>query len=240
MLGSSASPEKSRSKWMKVDEEGNYVQFQGFTIISNVSESNIKFWNDVFVTLSTKIVNLSKYYSLLPLDSYHMTTINLFTEIDAKRANQTLVDYVDSRMDWLKDLKNDTDGLYKIEPRSPLGLPFADSTIGYEVAWDADQDDEAMQVINLARKYNVVNKIPPWYHVTLAYQYKVPLDDREKKELDVVRKSTKLELDKIRQNLGKVTVLSFYQAKVCYFNDMTRFIPWEGLKSPFDELNNPY
>ena len=62
----------------KLDEQGNYTHFPGITVIASVNETDTLLRTIYEMLIKDK--EFTDYFSPLPFSSYHMTTINLFTE----------------------------------------------------------------------------------------------------------------------------------------------------------------
>lgn len=63
----------------KIDDQGNYLEFPGVTIIADVGQTNHNLWHEIYHFLKNTPV-LCDYFSPLPAQSYHVTTCNLYTK----------------------------------------------------------------------------------------------------------------------------------------------------------------
>ncbi|CAM4430230.1 MAG: hypothetical protein LEGION0398_MBIBDBAK_01338 [Legionellaceae bacterium] len=75
--------QKGSQKWRhyrfkKIDSNGIYTKFPGLTIIASIMEKDFLFFQKIYNCFTQDLIK--KYYSPLPFDSYHITTVNLYTE----------------------------------------------------------------------------------------------------------------------------------------------------------------
>lgn len=60
----------------KIDESGNFLKFQGVTVVASAnSKVNLILWQHLHDSLSS-IPIVTNHFSLLPIESYHMTTMS--------------------------------------------------------------------------------------------------------------------------------------------------------------------
>ena len=83
------------------------------------------------------------------------------------------------------------------------------------------------KIISLAKELSLVNKVPNRFHLTLGYLYR-DISDKNKK---VVKKEFKLLINHILN--PSLDSIEFLEPKLCYFQDMVYFIPWDGKINPF-------
>lgn len=206
----------------KIDREGNYIPFPGITVVASASASspNIALWDDVYKGLHNNST-VREYFSLLPVDSYHMTTINLYTEAET---NGDWNEFVDSRLDWLQRL----DLTMRENDFSPVVVPH-DVVFSGVIMLLLKLNDKQNQAIHaLAGDFNVTASIPPVYHISIGYRKKqVPNDIHEQLSRDF-RHIFNSAFEKHR--CGQIELAP---ARLCYFQDMTKFVPWDGTENPF-------
>src|SRR2546423_860244 len=70
----SAEPNRS-----KINAEGIYLPFPGFTMVADIADKDKPFFQALHDRLA-QIPFLTEHYGLLPVSSYHMTTVNLYTK----------------------------------------------------------------------------------------------------------------------------------------------------------------
>jgi hypothetical protein len=147
-----------------------------------------------------------------------MTSINLFTEnyIGEEKWKEFIID----KNDFLKNLYTS----------------FIDSSIYPDITFNKLKVTDIISIIinipyeenlkiqNIAKKFNISNKIPPKFHITLAYQYKYCDNEIKKK----IKKQLEKDLKKHLENLP-----SLDKSSLTYFNDMTNFNYWDGEGFPF-------
>lgn len=90
---------------MKVDENGNYIEFRGLTMVSNIAEADRKVWSDLYEFLVKSEVTNKCSYSPLPCDSYHMTTTMLEDEPNT-RLICTWEEHINNRLPFLQELSS--------------------------------------------------------------------------------------------------------------------------------------
>jgi len=202
---------------IKIDSNGRYCRFPGITIVSAIRSEDLEIWTQLYNQLE-KCENLKEYYSLLPVESYHMTTSGLYNQ---KR---------DGGSNW-EGLLNE-----KLPQLRQLNKTLSEKAFSPEIIIDSlslrkigitlylKLKEEHRQIIQeVAEKFGLADKVPKSFHISLAYTYKVPAEDKLKE----MKKQLKSSVDCI----GKTFKLD--SPKLCYYNDMTAFIPWDTEKSPF-------
>ena len=84
----------------KVDENGHYLRFRGVTIVAPIGDRN----KDFFKILPSRLAKdsiITKYISLLPVDSYHMTTTNLHSH---QRSDEDWNEFIERKKRKLQKL----------------------------------------------------------------------------------------------------------------------------------------
>jgi hypothetical protein len=83
------------------------------------------------------------------------------------------------------------------------------------------------KIHHLAKEFHVGQRVPGEFHITLGYSYKnVP---------EEIRLRIQAEVQSLTRNIlsSAPMPLVFEEPKLCYFQDMTTFIPWTGEYNPF-------
>jgi len=208
---------------LKVNSQGKYITFPGVTIVSDVAVVDRPFFKALYDNLS-RISDIRKYYALLPIESYHMTTNNIMTKSDPNWP-----DVINKKLAWFKKLHV---SLQKeaIKPGVTFEKIKTHKTIGIILKLSEEQ---TRQIKSFGKKFNIEKKIPPAFHITLAYLYKdIPEVERIKLEEEVAKRLNQL-LTKY-QYTKKVWQLE--PASLRYFNTMSQFIPWNAEANPFGTI----
>lgn len=207
----------------KVSNEGVYLPFPGLTVIAAVRSNGYEFWKKIN-NMITECKNLSEYYAPLPNSSYHMTITHLYTQqyIGRKKWEQFIVSHTE-------DFKLLKDSLEQraFNPEVIIESVDVDRTI--KLVLDLPVEQKKI-ILEIARKHNLLKKIPHPFHITLAYRYK-EIDEQLRLDFESVLKS----------NLSKLVkeykaIYSLNQPKLCYFHDMNGFTPWNISEYPFKRI----
>jgi hypothetical protein len=192
----------------KIDNEGNYLPFSGYTMVSHIMHPPPKPFTDLVNYLSSS--ELQKYYSFLPTASYHVTINPLENVQDEHKSllhdqQRKLIEQNSSTMCTAEKL-------------------IRSKTIQIEVQFKNDDNNRNFEnVIQNVRSIelqqaNILKKDTMPWHLTLAYQYKNIEDDE-----------TKTRLDQIIENIPQSSSLPFDipldHIRICHFDDMTQFTP---------------
>ncbi|KAB8033802.1 DUF1868 domain-containing protein [Fluviispira multicolorata] len=209
----------------KIDSSGNYCSFPGVTVISNIKDENREMWQKVYKKLSD-IPLITEYFALLPVESYHMTTINLYTKkYEGGKKGRKWKTFVTSRFSFFKNLKATLES-NAFEPRvnsATLLTPKVSSIISLLVPLD---DSQKEKIYDVATQYGIVKKIPNPFHVTLAYSYKKVPDEIR---IEINKKVNDI-LKSILASYEKQPIV-FKQPKLSYFLNMTAYLEWnENIK----------
>jgi hypothetical protein len=218
----------NNQKFKKIDNGGNYCHFPGVTVVANIAKNEYySMWDDIYSELKGNNL-IIKYYSLLPVDSYHMTTIGLYTR---REVPENWNDFFDKNLPFFESLSVDIEDRYHFQPKiSSFDTGKASSVIYVNLSLDSEQ---AATNFDLAKKHNLVGHLFP-YHLTFGYQYK-GFEDMS------LQKAVQEELDRIVNNvkekyqISKENLLTLESPHLCYFHDMTKFIQWNGTFNPFQE-----
>ena len=203
---------------LKLDSEGRYLKFPGITIVAAIRQSDFEEWDKLYKELN-KCELTKKYYSPLPTASYHMTTNNIYTERVNGGSNwNELVNKNLPRFQKLVKTLKEKEMFPEIHIK---GIGIGQTIIHLDLKIPKDQED---LIRSIAKEFEISERIPTFFHLTLGYRYR---------EIDLTT------MGKIREELesnitfvGKNFILD--SPKLCYFQDMTEFIPWDAEKNPFD------
>lgn len=204
----------------KLNREGVYLPFPGLTVIATVKTDDNEFWRKIN-NIITDFPSLSEYYAPLSNSSYHMTTMNLFTEQEIGRAEWER--FVVSHTEYFKLLKDDIEQ----SAFNPM-VTIESLEFGRTIRLLVDLPGEQKEIItDIARKYNLLKKIPHPFHVTLAYRYK-HFDNAISPNIEYELKNY---LSQLLHDYK--SVLSLNHPKLCFFHDMNGFTPWDIREYPF-------
>ena len=204
----------------KINKKGEYTPFPGITIISKISEKDSTFWEDVYNALQSDTL-ITRYYAILPSSSYHMTTTNL---------------YVQGRMkpeQWKRFIQEHQSRFVELYQRVNKESFLPEVTLVQCKQKGALQlivsipDEQKKKIEGVAEEFRVFNKIPPAFHITMAYQYAeidAAVSEQVQKRIDDIFKSF----------FNKRSNFTLKAPRLCYFNDMTAFSDWDGEGFPFD------
>ncbi len=207
----------SFSNSAKIDSNGKYINFPGITVIAHPQEEDFNLLKSLYIKL-IESPTITNSYAPLPLNSYHMTTVNLFTKVSDSSGSWE--SFIDEHLPWLEVLYHYTSEHPILAEGKVVGLKMG-GTIGLVIELKAE---DKSNIVDFAKKFEISNKIPPQFHVTLGYAYK------EISEVERARiKKTLRELAK--DLIGKP--IRFENHRLTYFNDMTAFFPWDAKTNPF-------
>lgn len=207
---------------LKITAKGSYSHFPGVTVIAKVQNKDLDFCKKIYACLVESEL-ITQYYSPLPFESYHMTTNNLFT---AKK---------DGGDDWEAFINQNLTIFQRLHyylkanafnPQITITTTIVEGVIQLIGELPKDQ----IVIINaFASEFDLRDRIPSVFHITLAYQYKnIPIE-----ALNAIKKQL---TEKLKHILTSQP-LQLNPPQLCYFNDMTAFITWDGSSSPFIKDN---
>lgn len=202
---------------VKIDATGKYCNFPGVTIVAPTKREDWDFWKQVHNQLQSYKL-LQEYYSLLPFESYHMTTNNIYTK--KSDGGSSWDEFVNKNLPKLQKLHN-TYNENIFEPEITVETLFLEKK-GMKLIVKLKEEHHSI-IKEISGKFDLLHKIPRIFHITLAYPYKTP-DETILKEL-------RMELKSSLSCFGKKLVLD--SPKLCYFHDMKKFIPWNAEINPF-------
>jgi hypothetical protein len=203
----------------KVDGHGAYTRFPGVTVVASSynSEENVRFWNELYEELRANPL-VTNHFALLPPESYHMTTINLLTQ---QMLPQNEWDgMIDTKLRWMQQLHHAL-AANGFSPKVELERVQVSGVIIVYLRLDEEQKEA---VRKLAKEFNIEQCVSDPYHVTIGYKYAATTDQQ---------------IAELYTALGDIFTrrmkhrMFFDVPKLCYFQDMTAFIPWDGQSNPF-------
>ncbi|WP_203454765.1 DUF1868 domain-containing protein [Legionella sp. MW5194] len=204
----------STTALIKINADGHYTPFPGVTVICPVREEDTPFWQSVYQALVNDPL-LLRYFSPLPMASYHMTAINVFTE--ANEGAEGWHRFLSEHRPFLQRLKASLDQQC-IKPTLTIEKIVVSDVIQLYGHLPATMREV---IVTLARDHHLEHKIPHVFHITLAYRYQTPSDER----LQTITRHVSHRLQKLLQHHADTWLLK--PAGLYCFNDMTAFIPWE-------------
>ncbi|KTD74559.1 DUF1868 domain-containing protein [Legionella tucsonensis] len=203
----------------KIDDQGNYLEFSGVTIIAHAGQINQKLWQNIYHYLKSTSV-LYDYFSPLPYQSYHMTTCNLYTQ---KEIPENWLSFISKKLTIFQSINKKLIEL-QFNPSVSIDAINYFSELKLILSIPPEQQTIIQQV---AKEFDLENKIPNDFHITLAYGYREIDDEHVFKEI----KNKIEELLKICQQYEQKIILS--PPTLCFFRSMEQFIPWDGTINPF-------
>jgi hypothetical protein len=205
----------------KINDQGNYCWFPGVTVVAGVSAESLVFWERIQSALKT-VPGLLEHFSPLPTSSYHMTAVNLYTERwDMPSGNWA--SFLSHNLPWFNGLHKEIESL-GFHPKVKADLPLVSSIIYLPIHLEPTQNSK---IHELSNKFGIQNRIPEELHITLGYQYKSMSDTYRR----VLQHDVQETLKPLLASLASPFELN--EPKLCYFNDMTAFIPWAAESNPF-------
>ncbi|QBR83740.1 DUF1868 domain-containing protein [Legionella israelensis] len=203
----------------KIDSNGNYTKFPGVTIAASVQLSVMQEnpWLEIYNALKKSTI-ISKYYALLPYQSYHMTTCNLYTEEDTPEWSE----FITSNLEFFKALH---ESLKQNEFNPEVTIKMISTAGVLQLQLSLPQNQESI-VQSIAKTFKLEDRMPYDFHITLAYEYRM-MDNQ------TLYQSIKDELNEIIQPyLNKRIILN--APTLYYFENMTQFTPWDAKTNPFE------
>lgn len=225
---------------MKIDTNGNFTPFYGWTLISNVLDT---LSHSCIYNYISNNNTLQKYFVALPIDSYHMTIYNIWSN------GKNLIQYQENYLKYnfnVNDQQILREQSKKIGRFNPNG--FMDGLIeNIQYIVNKDNTEEKIDqymFVNCAeikytgstlcamvegdflkpnrlreRLFNYLNTDDnmDYYHITIAYQYRLCIEDDDISLINAELNILNIIMKNIRFNLS----IPF----VATFNDMTKFIP---------------
>ena len=203
----------------RIDENGQYSPLAGTTVISTIQDSDNGFWRLIHNQLK-KSPTICRYYAPLPYTSYHMTCFALDT-IEDISPNEDWITFINQKTTFYSQLHNAL-STSQILPNIKFGYLSDRNLIVLQVELSSKEMDA---ITKFATQYGCEEGIPMCFHITLAYQYN---DFAEEDYREILK-----ELEPLQNIFKQKKTILFSPPKLCYFNDMTHFTPWDGKTNPF-------
>ncbi|MDF1683120.1 MAG: DUF1868 domain-containing protein [Legionellaceae bacterium] len=205
----------------KVDQEGHYRPFQGVTVISSIDDTQ-GIWKAVHDGIRSCPL-VMEYYSILPCDSYHMTVMDLYTKkFDGGECWEQFITEKTSFFQALNETIHDSN--YTFNPQITMSRSHVTSIISLLVQLSEEQQS---MIRDIAEKFDLTVKIPKHLHVTLGHLHK----EISSETLMMIQHQVQSVLENTENLFNHPITLKAPQ--LCYFHDMTAFIPWNGDSNPF-------
>lgn len=202
--------------YKKLDNQGNFQTYRGLTIISAVASEQKLLWQELYECLNN-IQELKKIVKLLPPESYHMTLFDLVTEEKVKQNWKT---FVETQLPFMQEI-SETLNTHELNLSVSVEQVNLKSVLVIELK--TEQEEQSM-IDSLALKLDLLSHIPRHgHHLTLGYRYREGKDEDFNPIKEIVANKLNALFTKIKLS----------PAKLCYFNSMTHFEPWDGQKNPW-------
>lgn len=210
----------------KINEQGEYLPFEGYTVISFLKDRESEFWTKFCADVS-KYPIFSKYYTMLPASSLHMTVKNFMSV--ANKDYEKLVQIfakTDSKIydgAWggasLFAKMSDVCNVMNVEPVCKIANMYTERSLGL------DLDVLNKETIEKLRSLLVIMGMKPEpdfkFHMTFAYKFK-KVEEKDHVEL---QKEFKKIYDVLSKKFQPSLLIEFEKAQLCYFPDMTSYEP---------------
>lgn len=214
----------------KIDSSGNYLPFPGLTVVADVFSKT----PDIFQHFHDRLAACSAitdYTALLPAESYHITAFSIIEQRSMGSLEWTswLCEHLVTLQDLTRELHACTRPYsFRISEASGRRL-----TLLVEI----DQiEAENEKEVAVKAKRSCGTRIPKVHHISLGYPFK-RFENKEKEKLFAQEFHT-IFLDVFSSNWQNVIYWAD-RPKLCFFNDMTCFIPWDAMDLPhFSNLIN--
>lgn len=214
-----------REQLTKVDEQGAYSPFSGVTVVSSCYPEHKMFCTTIYNALKSNSL-VMEFFSPLPASSYHMTTMSLETE---QEIGNLWDEFILDNLDNYRKIKNEleTNPIYPLIEKVQVNISW---TISLTVFLSKAQE---IQIKETAKAVKIEDTVPRVFHITLAYPRP------NKKTSAVITQRLQNELTaQLETLIGQFHFpMKVAQAKLCYFNDMIAFHPWNAESNPFIHKN---
>lgn len=204
----------------KIDNQGVYRQFPGITVISPINKGDLVFWKELHDFID-KCDLIRKCFAPLPYESYHMTTLNLYTQEDD--GHDDWKGFIEKQLPFFQRLHSALISK-AFKPKININTLVVSDTIQLYLQLPTAQENK---VITIADEFAVQQKIPKVFHITLAYRFK----DSDETSNENIKQTIATQLDK--QFATRANSFYLEPATLCFFNDMTAFKPWNAKADPF-------
>lgn len=206
-------------KYAKLDVTGKWLVFPGYTCLSFLNTSHdLDKWMRWYADLG-KIIP-KEIYQIVPFESLHMTVRNLFTLkhfSEKEDPHREFHDYVSKTKRIMTHYINNE---FTKEEIHAVIKTLQDVVFGYTLLVDLTLDNNNLERISKISKSHedVFPAETKKYHMTLAY----------KKDMENGRKPTMQECQAVVDHLKNIPRLIFFNPTLCYFPDMSKFIPMKS------------
>lgn len=205
----------------KIDNRGNYCYFPGVTVVCPISEESNSIGELLYSMMTSEPI--SRFYSALPSDSYHMTTMSIcdWKTYLLSNPGKNTVDFINS-IDGMLSMYQKYHSSISSNPFRPV-LEFKKIIVSSVIILEGTISTSHADIVQKVATEHSLNSCIPWaFHVTLGYQYK-SVTETEQREVYSIVKSC-LETNSMKS-------IQFDTHELCYYNDMTKFIPWDAKKN---------
>ena len=206
--------------FQKINDEGQFCAFPGITIVAAIPAESLNVWKTIYDCINED-QTIRRYYTPLPYTSYHMTAINLYTEHHHDADDWE--DFITKEMPFFQQLQADF-ASKALQPQITIDALTMSGAIQLRLKLPPEQE---IMIREIAHHHGVEAGIPPKFHITLAYQYQ----SISPQEASLIKNKLN---DKLKAWFNpQQPVITLDSPQLCYFNDMTQFIPWHGDTYPF-------
>lgn len=212
---------------IKINNKGKYGLFPGLSVVASIKEKDFTFWQSIYNAL-IHCDGLTQFYAPLPYQSYHMTALDLFTEHGI--GSQHWAHFIEINKNLFNKINlalEEED--YKFEANIEMSHLITKGVIQLVVQVPKKQDNA---ISELEKRFHLSGAKPQQFHITLAYQYK-PICEHD---FTALKDQINEKMNTVLKKAPKPLLLD--NAKLCYFNDMTAFIPWDVSFYPFNKGSN--
>jgi hypothetical protein len=198
----------------KLNAEGQYQPFPGITVVAPVDHETKARLKPFFEGLAES-VTVKRYCAPLPLESAHMTTLNLFTQ--GKKSSEEWSQFLKEKKPLLKKLRAHLQK-HAFRPTGKVKTLSFFSTGQFVLDLSPEQDEKLRAV---AKRFQLEQTLPGKWHVTFCYFYKeVPMADTLAFREELERITTKA--------LGSMQPrMTFEAPSIHTFQDMESYEPWK-------------
>ncbi|MBA2710009.1 MAG: DUF1868 domain-containing protein [Tatlockia sp.] len=199
----------------KYNKQGQYTQFRGFTVVASIYQQDKEKWRQ-FYDFINELDDIKQCFTLLPPESYHMTLYDLYSENETS----TWKPFIADKLNQIMDLKEPIEAA-DIKPKAIVDKVAATKVLVVDLKI---KEESETAILSLAEQLSLQRHLPKHgFHLTLGYKYK---------EASAISTDT---LNMLAEKLNELfEEINFDSAKLCYFHDMKRFIPWDGVSNPWE------
>lgn len=218
----------------KIGPAGVYLPFPGFSTVASVINHNEK--NKLFKTLHMRLNDspiVTKYFALLPLDSYHITIINIETKTGKSEEGWKF--WFQNQVDRLMDAHS----LFEEKSRDfnfRIASVDGSSTTPRLTLFAAVDTESEITLKGVVDSVGYLKHVPvQGFHITLGYQYN-PYENYT--VFPMIKQAVVAALVGAFGESYQTIIFSANKPKVCYFPDMKEFIPLDNYASFKNKLSN--